>query len=79
MPADPKSPRNFGFRQMPDPTGNSILFQMVFPGSYVLAAYSRTDDNHMGALQRIEVKDRPVEAGRDRAQARHRLEWNRRD
>ncbi len=61
MPANPKSPRNFGFRQMPDPTGNSILFQMVFPGSYVLAAYSRTDNNHMGALQRIEVKDRPIE------------------
>ncbi len=61
MPADPKATRNLGFRQTPDPMGNSIQFQMVFPGSYVLTAFSRNQGNRLGAWQKIEVKDRPVE------------------
>jgi len=37
-------------------------FRQVFPGSYILAVFSNgTEDNRIGAWQRVDVSDRPVE------------------
>jgi hypothetical protein len=37
-------------------------FRQVFPGSYILSAFSQgNDENRIGAFQRIEVSDKPVE------------------
>ncbi len=50
-----------GFRRMsPDSSGNSFLFTQVFPGSYDLLAITLGPENRMGGVQRVEVKDEPV-------------------
>jgi len=47
----------------PDSSGNAFRFPQVFPGSYVLVATTLPgSDNPIGAIQRIEVKDQPVNA-----------------
>jgi uncharacterized protein (DUF2141 family) len=49
------------FRGMtPDSSGNVFRFPQVFPGSYVLLAATPGPENRIGALQRVEVKDQPV-------------------
>jgi hypothetical protein len=45
-----------------DRAKGTFLIRPVFPGSYLLAAFSNgPEDGRIGALQRIEVGDRPVE------------------
>jgi hypothetical protein len=46
----------------PDSSGNALRFPHVFPGSYVLLATTPGPENRIGAIQRIEVKDQPVNA-----------------
>ena len=46
-------------RQQRGPAEDTITFEQVFPGSYVVLAFSN-GENSVGAVQRIEVKDRPV-------------------
>ena len=43
-----------------DLSGNAFLFQQVFPGSYVLLAITLGPENRIGAVQRVEMKDQPV-------------------
>ena len=60
IPAE--TPRIFGIGSgaRPNATDNTLVFQQVFPGSYFLAAVSN-GENQLSAMQRIEVKDQPVE------------------
>jgi Carboxypeptidase regulatory-like domain len=44
---------------MPDSSG-AFRFPQVFPGSYVLLVTTLDRDNRIGAVQRVEVKDQPV-------------------
>jgi hypothetical protein len=45
-----------------DPAKGTFDFEQVFPGSYMLMAFSNWDaEKGVGAVQRIEVKDSPVE------------------
>jgi hypothetical protein len=47
----------------PDSSGNAFRFPQVFPGSYVLVATTLpVSDSPIGAIERIEVKDQPVNA-----------------
>jgi uncharacterized protein (DUF2141 family) len=46
----------------PDSSGNAFRFPHVFPGSYVLLATTVGPGDRVGAMQRIEVKDQPVNA-----------------
>ena len=52
------SGNEFG-RMSPDSSG-AFLFPQVFPGSYVLVAATLGPDNAIGGIQRVEVKDQPV-------------------
>jgi hypothetical protein len=51
-----------GFRPMSPDSSGAFQFPQVFPGSYVLLVTSLDQENRMGAIQRIEVKDQPVNA-----------------
>jgi len=45
-----------------DLTKGTFEFKQVFPGSYILAVFSNgTEDNRIGAWQRVDVSDRPIE------------------
>ena len=46
----------------PDSSGNAFRFGHVFPGSYMLLATTPGPENRIGALQRVDVKDQPVNA-----------------
>jgi len=49
------------FRRMtPDSSGNTFLFQQIFPGSYILLATTLDRENRIGSVQHVEVKDQPV-------------------
>lgn len=45
-----------------DRTTGTFEFQSVFPGSYILVAYTRGEPDKVGARQALEVVDRAVEA-----------------
>jgi protocatechuate 3,4-dioxygenase beta subunit len=46
----------------PNMDKGTFEFRQVFPGSYMLAAYSQgPEESRIGAWQRVEVSDRPVE------------------
>jgi hypothetical protein len=49
-------------RMTPDSAENSFFFPQVFPGSYDLLAITLGPENRMGGIQRVEVKDQPVNA-----------------
>jgi uncharacterized protein (DUF2141 family) len=50
-----------GFRRMtPDSAGSAFLIPQVFPGSYDLLVITLDPENRMGGIQRVEVKDQPV-------------------
>jgi hypothetical protein len=44
----------------PDSSGNTFRFPQVFPGSYVLLVTTLDRENRIGGIQRVEVKDQPV-------------------
>jgi uncharacterized protein (DUF2141 family) len=44
----------------PGSPGNVFQFPQVFPGSYVLLAATFSPENRIGAVERVEVKDQPV-------------------
>jgi hypothetical protein len=46
----------------PGSAGNVFQFPQVFPGSYVLLATTLGPENRIGAVERVEVKDQPVNA-----------------
>jgi uncharacterized protein (DUF2141 family) len=46
----------------PDSSGNAFQFSHVFPGSYELLATTLGPENRIGGIQRVEVKDQPVNA-----------------
>ena len=46
----------------PDSSGNDFRFPQVFPGSYVLLATTPGPENRIAGIQRVEVKDQPVNA-----------------
>jgi hypothetical protein len=48
------------FRPMSPGSSGAFLFPQVFPGSYVLLVTTLDQENRIGGLQRIEVKDQPV-------------------
>jgi len=61
FPADPSATRQFDMGGNFDSTKGTVEFQKVFPGSYVLVIASRGQNgNPIGAMQRIEVKDKPL-------------------
>jgi hypothetical protein len=53
------SDNELGRRMSPDSSGAFRLPQ-IFPGSYVLVVTSLDPENRIGGIQRIEVKDQPV-------------------
>jgi len=60
---DEKMPRTFASAPVIDQEKGTFEFRQVFPGSYVLIALrDGTPDARLGAVQRIEVKDTPVDA-----------------
>jgi hypothetical protein len=48
------------FRPMSPDSSGALRFPQVFPGSYVLLVTSLDQDYRIGGIQRIEVKDQPV-------------------
>ena len=62
IPADSAGPRGGGAvrQMMNNPSGDYVQLQQVFPGSYFIVATEGAEDG-VGAMQRVEVKDRPVE------------------
>jgi uncharacterized protein (DUF2141 family) len=48
------------FRPMSPDSSGAFRFPQVFPGSYVLLVTTLDQENRIGAIQRIEVKDHPV-------------------
>lgn len=63
MPADPSASRDLGTEENVDRDKGTFAFQKVLPGSYVLFASSiESQGAEIGAMQRVEVKDKPVEA-----------------
>jgi len=63
LPADPSIQRGFGGRENVDSEKGTFDLQMVFPGSYVLAAssFGGTNEDAVGFMERIEVGDKVVE------------------
>jgi hypothetical protein len=61
MPLDP-SQRDMGVFGAPDPKDGTFQFRQVFPGSYILVAFSNagSGSGQIGAAQRVEVGDQPV-------------------
>jgi hypothetical protein len=53
------SANELGRRMSPDSSG-AFRFPQVFPGSYVLVVTTLDPENRIGGIQRIEVKDQPV-------------------
>jgi hypothetical protein len=53
------SDNELGTRMSPDSSG-AFRFPQIFPGSYVLVVASLDPENRIGGIQRIEVKDQPV-------------------
>lgn len=53
------SANELGRRMSPDSSG-AFRFLQVFPGSYVLVVTTLDPKNRIGGIQRIEVKDQPV-------------------
>jgi uncharacterized protein (DUF2141 family) len=48
------------FRRMSPDSPGAFLFPQIFPGSYVLVVTSLGPETRIGGIQRIEVKDQPV-------------------
>jgi protocatechuate 3,4-dioxygenase beta subunit len=45
-----------------NPDKGTFEFRQVFPGSYILVAFSQgNEENHTGAWQRVEVSDKPMD------------------
>jgi hypothetical protein len=49
-----------GFEPMTPDSSGAFQFPQVFPGSYVLLVTSLDQENRIGAIERIEVKDQPI-------------------
>jgi carboxypeptidase family protein len=65
LPAEEKAPVTFPMNvtnPIIDRDKGTFEFQQVFPGSYMLVAFTNSGPDHgVGAIQRVEVRDRPVE------------------
>lgn len=61
MPVDSTQPA-MGVFATPDPKNGTYQFRQVFPGSYMLTVFSNgVNENRIGAMQRVEVGNRPVD------------------
>jgi hypothetical protein len=62
VPVQEKMPRSLVSNPVIDREKGTFDFQQVFPGSYMLIAFTNGDPSgRVGAMQRIDVKDQPVE------------------
>jgi len=62
VPVDEKMRSNADVNVAVDREKGTFEYPQVFPGSYTLTAYTRNPEGRVGAMQRIDVRETPVDA-----------------